>query len=57
MALGLGVLGLAPRDFWGMTPRELDAVLRGRFGDGVHAQSLSRHELASLMQQFPDRGE
>jgi len=57
MALGLGVLGLAPRDFWAMTPRELDAVLRGRLGDGARGPSLSRHELASLMQQFPDRGE
>ncbi|MEZ5900699.1 MAG: phage tail assembly chaperone [Hyphomicrobiaceae bacterium] len=56
MALGLGVLGLPPDTFWTMTPRELDAMLRGRFGDGASRQALSRHELANLMQQFPDDG-
>ena len=32
MAAGLGTLRLAPRDFWSMTPRELDAALRGALG-------------------------
>jgi len=54
MALGLGVLGLSPDAFWAITPRELDALLRGRFGAGMSGQALSRHELGSLMQQFPD---
>lgn len=55
MALGLGVLALAPPVFWAMTPRELDAALRGRFGEaGRHASAPSQHELARLMQQFPD---
>lgn len=54
MAIGLGVLGLAPALFWAMTPRELDAALRGRFGSGVTSGSLTRGELGRLMQQFPD---
>ena len=32
MAMGLGVLGLAPGAFWAMTPTELEAAIRGRFG-------------------------
>lgn len=54
MALGLGVLGLPPRVFWAMTPRELDAALRGRFGGTRQTGALSQHDLSSLMQQFPD---
>ena len=57
MAIGLGVLGLAPVVFWALTPKEFDAALRGRFGDGVKAGSLSRGDLGQLMQQFPDSGE
>jgi uncharacterized phage protein (TIGR02216 family) len=32
MTAGLGTLRLAPHDFWSMTPRELDAALRGALG-------------------------
>lgn len=55
MAAGLGMLGLTPRAFWAMTPRELDAALRGRagvFGAAFGAPSSS--DLAELMQRFPD---
>lgn len=54
MAIGLGVLGLAPAVFWALTPKELDAALRGRFGDARNVSALSRGELGDLMQQFPD---
>ncbi|MBR2536188.1 MAG: phage tail assembly chaperone [Hyphomicrobium sp.] len=54
MAIGLGVLGLAPAIFWALTPKELDAALRGRFGDARAVSALSRGELGDLMQQFPD---
>ncbi|MEQ1717278.1 MAG: phage tail assembly chaperone [Hyphomicrobium sp.] len=57
MALGLGTLALAPSVFWALTPRELEAMLRGRFGLQVSTQALSRTELEGLMQLFPDRGE
>lgn len=54
MAIGLGVLSLAPSVFWALTPKELDAMLRGRFGDASAVTALSRGELGDLMQQFPD---
>jgi uncharacterized phage protein (TIGR02216 family) len=57
MALAFGVGGLAPRVFWAMTPRELDAALRGRLGFGVHAHAPLRTEMAALMQRYPDEKE
>ncbi len=53
MAAGLGALGLAPAAFWAMTPKELAAAIRGRFG-GVPATPLSRADLAAMMGRFPD---
>jgi uncharacterized phage protein (TIGR02216 family) len=53
MAAGLGSLRLAPSVFWAMTPRELEAALRGTFG-AVQAAAPSRDELAALMAAFPD---
>lgn len=54
MAFGLGVLGLAPAVFWQTTPKELDAMLKGRFGTVAAHDALSMSDLARLMQQFPD---
>jgi len=54
MAAGLGLLGLAPQAFWAMTPRELEAALRGRLGTGMSLGPPTRGELATLMQAFPD---
>ncbi|MEG6510091.1 phage tail assembly chaperone [Methyloligella sp. 2.7D] len=55
MEAGLGVLRLAPCDFWAMTPRELDAALRGAFGAPGPAMRLGRDQLEALMARFPDR--
>lgn len=55
MIAGLGHLGLAPRDFWAMTPRELDAALRGHYRLGPAGASLTRRTLNSLLAAFPDR--
>lgn len=55
MALGLGTLGLAPPVFWAMTPKELDAAMRGRFGAAAREAPPSHAELSALMQRFPDR--
>ena len=52
MSFGLGVLGLAPAVFWAMTPRELDAALRGRLG--LPSLAPSRSALDALMQAYPD---
>lgn len=54
MIAGLGHLGLPPRAFWSMTPRELDAALRGRFGLGAASRPLARDTLDTLMRAFPD---
>ncbi len=54
MELGLGTLGLAPPVFWSLTPRELQAALRGRFGTSAASEALSRRDLHALMQRFPD---
>lgn len=53
MGVGLGVLGLGPDVFWGMTVQELAAAIRGRFGSEP-VVPLSRSELAAMMQRFPD---
>lgn len=52
MALGLGRLRLGSRDFWRMTPRELDAAAAGAFG---RAQSpIDRAAVEALMNRYPD---
>ena len=54
MGFGLGVLRLAPRDFWAMSPRELAAAVSARQGRGAASPPLDRAGLADLMQRFPD---
>jgi uncharacterized phage protein (TIGR02216 family) len=54
MIAGLGHLRLAPRDFWAMTPRELDAALRGYYDLGPASSPLNRATLNALLQAFPD---
>ena len=53
MQAGLGVLRLAPFEFWRMTPRELAAALNGLYGP--KAVPLGRGELNALMRRFPDQ--
>lgn len=56
MRFGLGVLGLAPRDFWDMSPTEFSAAARGRAGNLTGAAArLDRDELAALIARFPDK--
>jgi uncharacterized phage protein (TIGR02216 family) len=54
MSFGLGVLRLSPREFWAMTPRELDAAIRGLLGPPAASPTPSRAGLDQLMQRFPD---
>ncbi len=54
MAAGLGLLGLPPPTFWAMTPRELEAAIRGRLGLDAPVSAPRRHDLQQLMQRFPD---
>ena len=53
MAAGLGLLRLRPADFWSMTPRELDAALRGLFGPFQGGEPLSRTAFTELMTRYP----
>ncbi len=57
MAAGLGLLRLAPADFWSATPRELAAALRGLLGPTGSNAPISRAALAQLMSRFPDKSE
>jgi uncharacterized phage protein (TIGR02216 family) len=57
MAAGLGTLRLAPCDFWAMTPRELDAALRGAVGLVASKPGMTRGDLAALMAAYPDSEE
>ncbi|WP_275938808.1 rcc01693 family protein [Methylocystis parvus] len=52
MAFGLGVLRLAPADFWTMTPRELQAAAEGVYGRLVGPPT--RAALDALMRAHPD---
>lgn len=52
MAVGLGVLRLAPREFWAMTPRELAAAIDGLCGRA--GGPMPRDALDALMRRFPD---
>ena len=56
MRFGLGALGLAPRDFWRMTPTEFDAAVKGRLGLMADAPAMSRERLSALSARFPDEG-
>jgi len=53
MAFGLGRLGLPPRDFWAMTPREIAAAMEGVAGR--RAVPPERSTLDALMTRYPDR--
>jgi uncharacterized phage protein (TIGR02216 family) len=53
MAFGLGVLRLAPKDFWAMTPRELFHATEGVYGRATRPPS--RAALDALMRGYPDR--
>jgi uncharacterized phage protein (TIGR02216 family) len=55
MAVGLGVLGLPPAVFWAMSPKELEAALRGRAGGGTVEAPPSRAAFAVLADRFPDQ--
>ncbi|MCB8836095.1 phage tail assembly chaperone [Aurantimonas sp. VKM B-3413] len=54
MALGIGLMGLSPAEFWTMTPRELAAAAIPHLP--AHVGAPGRDDLAALMRRFPDRG-
>ena len=52
MAAGFGLLRLSPREFWSMTPREMERAMSVLVG--ARAGAPGRADLAELMQRFPD---
>ncbi|WP_371153690.1 rcc01693 family protein [Jannaschia sp. 2305UL9-9] len=50
MAVGMRGLGLAPRDFWALTPAELAFLL----GHGDGKLPMDRAGLEALAARFPD---
>jgi uncharacterized phage protein (TIGR02216 family) len=54
MAAGLGLLRLTPAAFWSMTPKELEAALRGLVGPAQPDAPPPRTALAGLMKRYPD---
>lgn len=55
MKFGLGVMGLAPSEFWAMTPRELSAAYDAIAQNTQGNVSFAAHELEGLMAKFPDK--
>jgi len=53
MRFGFGVLRLASKDFWALTPRELSAAFEAI--NGARLGSPRRQELEALMASFPDK--
>jgi len=51
IGFGLGVLRLAPEQFWRMTPRELAYAIEGMSGAGA---PMTRAALTQLMARYPD---
>jgi uncharacterized phage protein (TIGR02216 family) len=51
IGFGLGVLRLAPEQFWRMTPRELAYAIEAVTGRGA---PMTRALLAQLMARYPD---
>ncbi len=54
MAAAFGLLRLSPRDFWSMTPREMERAMSVLGGD--RRATPARGDLAELMRLFPDTG-
>ncbi len=52
MCFGLGILRLAPRDFWSLTPRELQCAMAAH--GAPTRPAFTRRDLLALMQAFPD---
>ncbi len=52
MSTAFGLLRLSPRDFWAMTPRELERAM-SVLGAGS-AGAPARRDLVEMMRRFPD---
>lgn len=53
MAAAFGLLRLSPKDFWSMTPREMERAMSVLAGDRRSAPG--RADLMNMMHRFPDK--
>ena len=51
IGFALGILRLSPKQFWGMTPRELSYAIEVVTGRGA---PIGRDAFTKLMKEFPD---
>jgi uncharacterized phage protein (TIGR02216 family) len=56
MEIGLGKMGLSPRDFWDLSLQEFYAATSGfaQFHSGGKPPPLTRDELNDMMERYPD---
>ena len=54
MAAAFGLLRLSPKEFWSMTPREMERAMSVL--PGARGSVPGRGELAEMMRKFPDSG-
>lgn len=52
MAAAFGLLRLSPKDFWSMTPREMERAMSVL--EGGRRGAPGRADLAEMMNRFPD---
>lgn len=54
--IGLGILGMRPKDYWDLSLHEFYAATEGfkEFNSGGKPAPLSRSELDELMERYPD---
>lgn len=55
MATGFGLLRLSSRDFWAMTPRELERAMS--VIETARTGAPGKAQLIELMKRFPDQTE
>ena len=56
MEICLGMIGMAPSEFWNCSLREINAAIDGflEFNTPNTPQPMGRDELQSLMERYPD---
>lgn len=56
MEIGLGIVGLSPKDFWEMSFKEFYSAVEGfkEFHTDQTKAPLSKNQLEDLMERYPD---
>lgn len=56
MQICLGMIGMRPKDFWNLSPRELYSAVDGflEFNTTQKDAPMTKNELGELMELYPD---